>query len=139
MSWEDEDFGTEFAKFKVSSPFDLVDPSPNIFVLYIEPDYNSLVDYENHWRKKRKKIQVNEIQRAVNSPYQDDIIVENSMLWLDMGARLFNVVKDCKIKKFKYIKLIKTTNPLDKFDTWYSAKQYKLDKQSKITKSTTKK
>lgn len=68
------------------------------------------------------------------TPYSEDRIIPHDDLWLDMGARLFRVMKEAKEKKYRYIMLTKTTNPMDKFDTWYNVCEYKMQKQTKLTK-----
>lgn len=133
MSWEDDNFGSEFIKFRQTVKMDnfFSTVSPNHFVIYIKPIYDSIVDYENAWRKKRKKIRVREIILAQKEELSDDIS-RNENLWLDMGARLFNCLKEHAIKKTKYLVITKSINPLDKFDTWYEAKEYKIKKVGKI-------
>lgn len=132
--WEDDDFGQEYIKFRQSNQFNCANPSPNLFVLFLKPDYSSIISYENDWRKKRKRVRVQEIRIMAGTPYTEDLISDNSNLWLDMGARLYQVIKKCYKEKWTFIQVIKSTNAMDKFDVWYDAFQYKIQKQTKITK-----
>jgi len=133
MSWDDDDFGNEFAKFKRAGLFDTIDDyDGNTDVLYCEILYSTLKDYTSQWNKNRKKVQVYTITRCDGSPLDSDVVNYVEGIWLDMGARLFRVVKACKTEKWKYVKILKISNPNDKFDVQYYASQYKLITQKTI-------
>ena len=133
MSWDDDDFGHEFAKFKRANNFDYVDAyDGNVDVLYCEVLYKTINDYTSQWNKARKKVQINYIVRADGTPYSSDFVERNGVFWLDMGARLFNCVKEAYSKKWKYIKILKISNPNDKFDVQYYGSEYKLKVQKDL-------
>lgn len=134
MSWDDNDFGVEYAKFTKA----YIDDDPlcteDTTVLYCKVHWNTITDYVNSWNKKRKKVRIERILLCKNTPYDEDKIEENDNLWLDMGSRLFNCLKNLKSDKPSCVKIIKNSNPRDRFDTWYVAGNYKLSKQAKISK-----
>jgi hypothetical protein len=134
--WEDDDFGQEFIKFRESNQFNCVSHSPNTTVLFIRPDYSSILPYENQWRKKRKKIRVQEIRIMAGTPNIEDQIISDGDVWLDMGARLYKAVKEAFKNKWDCIQLVKRSNPMDKFDVWYAVNEYKIQKQKTIPKKT---
>lgn len=132
MSWEDVDFGVEFFKIDKVDIENQPLYDDQVFSAYIEPFYDTLTDYQNNWNKKRKRMRVYEIRRAFNTPYVADVVVSNDMLWLDMGARLFNAIKPFAMKKTKYLHIMKLVGKRSKFDVQYHVSEYKLQKQKKI-------
>lgn len=139
--WQDDDFGQEYAKFSPADQIDSVLYDDTVEVLYIEPNYDSIKPYINQWNKKRKKIDVGIIRRCINTPFKSDNIANESGVCLDMGARLYNAIRMIIKEKPKYLKILKISNPKDKFDVQYYASEYKLIGQQKIApkKKTTKK
>ena len=133
MSWEDEDYGHEFANFKEASfadnPFDY---DGQVTVLYCEILYDTLNDYINRWNKNRKKVRINNIVLAAGTPYDSDFVRSDGIIWLDMGARLFNAVKKAKDNKWSTVKILKISNPKDKFDVQYYISEYKLKEQKTL-------
>lgn len=123
MKWDD-DYGFEFVKFKPTSMLDTPNPSPNLFVIYIKPIWDTLSEYVNQWGKTRRKLMVKTISRSVESPLDNDSVNDVDNLWLDMGARLYKALLPFAKKAEKYLKVLKSVNPLDKFDTWYTATSY---------------
>ncbi len=131
--WDDEDFGVEYAKFTEADAIDSALYDDNVDVLYFEPIYDSIKGTINQWNKKRKQLRINTITRCINTPYEIDQLSENNMLFLDMGARLYNAMKLCKKDNWMYVKMIKISSKSDKFDVQYYGSEYKLIKQKKIT------
>ena len=131
--WNDDDFGIEYAKFKDADIQDSALYDDNLEVLYIEPLYSTIKNYTNLWNKRRKMIRVNTVELCDKTPYDSDVVVKNNNLYLDMGARLFNVVKKAKENNWKYVKILKTSNPVDVFDTHYYISEYKLKNQQKVS------
>lgn len=131
--WNDEEFGKEFAKFNPADISDSTLYEGNISVIYCKPDYKSIVEITNQWNKRRKQIAIYPIRRAFNTPYESDEIMNNSNLFLDMGARLYNAMKEANMKNYKYIKILKIASPVDKFDVQYYATEYKLITQKKLS------
>ena len=132
MSWDDDDYGNEFAKFREASIMDYADADSNTFVLYCEILYETLKDYISRWNKKRKKVQVYNIILAFGTPYDSDTVDLNDGIYLDLGARLYKAIKQAQSEKWKYVKIIKITNPNDKFDVHYYVSEYKLKVQKAI-------
>lgn len=140
MSWDDDDFGNEYAKFvRATALDDIGQYDGNVDVLHCEVLYNTLKDYTSQWNKKRKKAEVNPITVHFGTPYDQDIVHYDGGIWLDMGARLFKAVKKAKQENWKYIRIMKISNPNDKFDVQYYVSNYKLLVQSKIDKELPKK
>jgi hypothetical protein len=139
MSWDDDDFEIEYAKFKKADLSDDAMCTHNTHVLYCEVLWNTIDDYRNQWNKKRKKVRVNPIILAKNTPREDDFVDIIDNLYLDMGSRLFTAMKKVADKKPKYVKILKEIDPNDKFDVRYEVFQYKLSIQKQITKSKAKK
>ena len=133
MSWDDDDFGNEYAKFRFANPSDSVDSfDGNIHVLYCEILYDTIKDYTSNWNKARKKVQVYIINRCALTPRNRDDVEYKEGIWLDMGARLYKAVKGAYQNKWKYVKIVKISNPNDKFDVEYYVSEYKLVVQSKL-------
>jgi len=130
--WDDNDFGTEFLKFQeldigLAQLYD-----SNTTVIFIEPFYDTLVSYTNSWNKKRKKMRVHKINRHINTPFDSDEVEFNDNLYLDMGARLFNCIREHAKKGTKYLRILKFTGNKSRFDVTYAATEYKLSKQKKL-------
>lgn len=134
MSWEDDDFGIEYAKFVKATLLDDSLCTENTDVLYAEILWDTIDDYTNQWNKNRKKVRINPITLSDRTPYESDIVHVNENLWLDMGSRLFNALKVHANKKPKYVKILKDSNPRDKFDVQYNVIPYKLKIQKTIKK-----
>jgi hypothetical protein len=132
MTWEDDTFDIEYASFQKATNDDVALLSPNQTVGYFRIHWDSVQDYVNTWNKKRKRVMVNKIDRYPEGLRRNDDINEYD-LWLDMGARLFKELKKHAPNKPKYLRIIKDSNPLDKFDTWYHAYVYKLVKFKTVT------
>ena len=132
-SWEDDSFGVEYAKFKKADLDDSALYDDNVDVLYCKPDYESIANYVNTWNKQRKRIEIKRIIRCFNTPYQSDTIEADGNLCLDMGSRLYNAMKLANGYKWKHLKILKISNPRDKFDVHYYTSEYKLQKQDKLT------
>lgn len=137
--WEDEEFGTEFAKFESCK-----DGEESLYdkpsVLYCEILYETIKDCLNQWNKKRKWVHCNRIKVYPSTMHVDDTIDRDDFEEvLDMGARLFKAVREAKRNKWKYVKILKLEDPTDKFATRYFATEHKLYKQKKITKKKLKK
>ena len=147
MSWDDDEFGLEYAKFREANMLDsiiLSDYDGKVSVLYCEPLYNTLDDYENRWGKKRKKLRVYPIKIANGTAYKSDQIDYNENIWLDMGSRLFNQMKEAKRNKWKYVKIMRIASLTDKFDVEFYATKYNIKTQKtsddpKVKKSNAKK
>ncbi len=137
--WDDDDFGIEYAKFKEADPVDSALYDDNVDVLYCVPDYESITSYINMWNKSRKRIRIKTIIRAFGTPYDSDRIEDDGNLHLDMGARLYNSLKLAHSEKYKFLKIIKISNPNDKFDVHYYASQYNLVEQTKLVSKKSKK
>ena len=133
--WNDEEFGLEFIKFDRASQNDSVLYDGNTEVLYIKPIYESITTFTNQWNKKRKRICIYRVILAENTPYESDTILNHENLVLDMGARLYNALKIAHEHNWNCIKILKVSNPNDKFDVQYYASEYKLKLQKKITPS----
>jgi len=138
VSWDDDNFDLEFISFAKATQDDVALLSGNQTIMYVEVLWDTITDYTNTWNKKRKRVAVHKIERCINTPKTQDEVIPYE-LWLDMGARLFKEIKKHADKKPKYLRIIKDSNPLDKFDTWYHSYPYKLVKQEKITSLTKKK
>jgi hypothetical protein len=130
--WNDEDFGVEYAKFFDADPIDSTLFDDDVSVLYFEPIYSSIKPTINQWNKKRKQLRINTITRCCNTPYDSDQLSDNKMLFLDMGARLYNAMKLCKKDNWTYVKMIKISSKTNKFDVQYYPSEYKLSKQKKV-------
>lgn len=143
--WNDEEFGLEFIKFELASINDKALYDGTTEVLYIKPIYESIKPYTNQWNKNRKRITVYKIKLAEGTPYESDTILNHEHTVLDMGARLFNCLKIAHENKWDNIKILKISNPSNKFDVQYYASEYNLKLQKEIapktpkTKKTTKK
>lgn len=143
--WNDDEFGLEFIKFEQASHSDTILYDGSVGVLYIKPIYDSIKSYLNQWNKRRKRINIYRVILAEGTPYESDTILNHENLVLDMGARLFNCVRIANEHKWKCIKILKISNPTNKFDVQYYASEYILKLQKKIapknqsTKKTTKK
>ena len=137
--WMDDDFGQEFIKFQVADKLESELYDNEVSVIYIKPDYNSIKSYVNQWNKNRKKIQVDTIRRCINTPYDSDEIIDGNNVFLDMGARLFNTIKSHATTGTDYLKVLKISNPNDKFDVQYYASTYKLVVQKKVATKSKKK
>lgn len=131
MSWDDNDFGMEYAKFTKATILDDTLATDDSEVLYCQVLWDTIEKYKNNWNKNRMKVRVNPIRLCRNTPYASDEVDEKENLWLDMGARLYGELKKLADKRPKYIKILKESNPRDKFDTWYKAREYKLVEQKK--------
>lgn len=137
--WNDEEFGLEFIKFEQASQIDVALYTGNVGVLYVKPIYDTIKSYTNQWNKKRKRITIYRVIRAENTPYESDTILNHENLVLDMGARLFNCIKIAHEYKWECIKILKISNPNDKFDVQYYVSDYELMLQKEIIpKKTTK-
>ena len=134
--WNDEEFGLEFVKFERASMEDSVLYDGNVEVLYIKPIYETIKSYINQWNKNRKRITVYRVQLAKNTPYESDTILNHEHLVLDMGARLFNCLKIANEHKWDNIKIMKISNPSNKFDVQYYLSEYKLILQKEIAPKT---
>ena len=130
MSWSDDGYDDEFISFQETTYNDVIEPSPNKRIIYVRVFWTDIKDYVNQWNKNRKKVRVHKITRCQGTPFDSDFEVDYD-LWLDLGARLFRELKRLQGTKPrpKYIRVVKDMNPLDKFDTWYHAEPYKLQKQ----------
>jgi len=137
--WEDDSFGIEYAKFVKADLSDTSLYDDNVDVLYCKPDYESITSYINQWNKSRKRISIKRIKRSFNTPLDSDMILEDGNLHLDMGARLYNTMKSAYGMKWKYLKILKISNPNDKFDVHYYTSEYKLVITKKLTAKKTKK
>lgn len=138
MSWDDDDFCVEYAKFREAKLTDnivLSDYDDDVSVLYCEPFYKTLMDYDNRWNKRRKKLRVFPISISNGTPHKEDTIDMNENIWLDMGARLFNQMKEARKNKWKYVKILRIASRTDKFDVSFYASQYKLKVQKNIDTS----
>lgn len=131
MSWDDLDYGQEFAKFREANIDDDVLSTENTEVMYIQVLWDTIEKTKNMWNKNRMRVRVNPIRLCRRTPYSSDEVIEQPNLYLDMGARLYNELKKLADKKPKYVKIIRDLNPRDKFDTWYKATPYKLVIQEK--------
>lgn len=132
MSWDDDTYCVEFAKFVPADQPDQLMYEGNLDVLYCEVLYNTLEDYTSQWNKQRKRVQVRVIARCEYTPRKSDYVDYNGIIYLDMGARLFRAIRSAKEKKFRYVKIIKHSNPRDKFDTHYFVSEYKLKEQKTL-------
>lgn len=139
MTWDDSDFGIEYAKFEKATLLDSAMTTENTYVLYCEILWDTIDDYTNQWNKKRKKVRVNPIILSDRTPYISDEVRLNENLYLDMGSRLFSCLKELAKKKPKYVKIIKEINPRNKFDVDYTATSYKLKIQKDLASNTKKK
>lgn len=139
MSWEDELF--EYAKFRnphMGKQMTLITTYEKPELLYCEVIWNTIEVYTSQWNKPRHRVCVKEIISSENSIFDSDQVRDNAM-YLDLGARLFNELKKFAKTKPKYLKILKLSNPKDKFDVNYHASEYKLTKQEKITDTKAKK
>jgi len=130
--WDDDDFGVEFAIFTDAPYEEQLLYNEKVSVLYVRPYYESITDYINAWNKRRKRIKIDLIRLCKDTPYESDEVLEPSNTCLDMGARLFNAMKQARAKKWDYVKIIKLSGK-DKFDVTYYVEQYKLQTQKKLT------
>lgn len=131
--WNDMEFGKEFAKF---NPADITDSTlydGNTSVIYCKPKYDSIKEITNQWNKRRKQISIQIIRRASNTPFENDEIMSTNHLFLDMGARLYNAMREASSNNYKYIKILKIASPVDKFDVQYYTSEYKLFTQKKLS------
>jgi len=136
MEWDDE-FGYEFLKFDSSNQQQIANWSPNKTILFLEPNWDTLDEYTNQWNKVRRRLVIkNQIESRLGTPFEHDKIKELQNTWLDLGARLYKALLPFAIKKQKYIKIIKDSNPNDKFDTWYNVQAYKPSFQAKVKPKT---
>lgn len=130
--WNDDEFGLEFVKFDRATQKDAILYNGTTEVLYIKPVYDSIKGYLNQWNKRRKRITIYRIILAENTPYESDTILNHEHLVLDMGARLFNCVRIANEHKWVNIKILKISNPSNKFDVQYYASEYLLKLQKEI-------
>lgn len=131
--WNDDEFGLEFIKFELASINDKALYDGITEVLYIKPIYDSIKAYTNQWNKRRKRIVVYRIILAEGTPYESDTILNHENLVLDMGARLFNCLRIANEHNWENIKILKISNPSNKFDVQYYASEYQLKLQKKTT------
>jgi hypothetical protein len=125
MSWEDDDFGQEFYKIEETSA-ELDSLYENAKYGAMEVFWKTIQDFTNAWNKKRKRVRVQKVRVCKGTPHERDEVISNDNLYLDMGARLFNAVKKLAKKHPRFIKVVKITNPANKFDVQYYAEPYKL-------------
>lgn len=130
--WNDDDFGFEYIKFEKASISDTALYDGNSEVLYIKPLYETIQSYTNQWNKRRKRVNAYKVVLAEGTPFESDTIQNELNLILDMGARLYNAMRICNEHKWKCVKIMKISNPNDKFDVQYYASEYQLKLQKKI-------
>ncbi len=129
--WDDDNYGQEFYKFeKTETEFDSI--YEDYAVGYLKIYWDSITEFTNQWNKRRKRVRVEEIRRAKNTPSKDDQVIPNPNLWLDMGSRLYNEVRKYASKKPRYLRILKVNNPNNKFDVVYYSKPYVATKNHKI-------
>lgn len=134
MSWDTTIY--EYAKFREphrTKQSELYQTYEMPSLLYCQPDWDSIEEYTNDWNKQRRRIYVYEIMTVENSNRTSDKMIDIP-LHLDMGARLFNAMKLLAKKKPKFVKILKLSNPRDKFDVMYYVDEYNFKTQEKITK-----
>lgn len=137
--WNDEDFGKEFIIFSRADMEDTSMYDEDVSVIYIEAFYETISDITNRWNKARKHILVNKIVRCFGTPNDSDSIQNHASLYLDMGARLYNCMKQAYENGWKYVKVLKISNSRNKFDVQYYASEYKLIVQKNLPVNFTKK
>lgn len=136
MSWDDDSYGQEFLKFDEVSNLDVVEPDRDTFVVYCQILYDTLQDITNQWNKSRKRVNVKKIQPK-RGPFMECDELEINEYVLDMGARLFRLIRGFATLKTPYLKIIMKKDPRNKFNTQYSVYEYKPDFK-KQTKTKTK-